>query len=205
MLELVGLSGYERRAVSTLSGGEEQRVALARALAPAPRILLLDEPLGALDGPLRDRLQDDLGRLFARLDLTVVHVTHDVAEAFALGHRVAVLQGGRVVRAAAPEELWRDPGTEWVARFLGMRNVVELDGRTVVARPEAVRLVPGGEAEIVAAERRGPVVILTVRRDDGQELEAATTALHTPRPGDRVRVDIDPAGVSPLRPAREPS
>jgi thiamine transport system ATP-binding protein len=202
LLELVGLPGYERRSVGTLSGGEAQRVALARALAPAPRMLLLDEPLGALDGPLRDRLQDDLARLFASSALTVVHVTHDVAEAFALGDRVALLRNGVVAQVATPEELWRSPADAAVASFLGMRNVVP-DGAVglLLVRPEAVRLVPGGSDEVVRRERRGPTVVLTVRRPDGTLLEAATTALSAPAPGDRVRVEIDPAGTTRL-PAR---
>jgi thiamine transport system ATP-binding protein len=195
MLELVGLAGFESRSVGTLSGGEAQRVALARALAPAPRVLLLDEPLGALDGPLRDRLQDDLRSLFDRLGLTAIHVTHDVGEAFALGRRVALLQDGAVAQVATPESLWRHPASEWVARFLGVRNVIRDDGRRLVVRPESVRLLPGEGAVVLAAERRGPLVMLTVRRDDGQELEAATTALDHPVPGDRVRVEIDPDGV----------
>jgi thiamine transport system ATP-binding protein len=198
MLELVGLQGFERRPVGTLSGGEAQRVALARALAPSPRVLLLDEPLGSLDGPLRDRLQDDLRLLFGRLSLTVLYVTHDVGEAFTLGRRVAVLRDGRIAHVAAPEELWRHPRDEWVARFLGMRNVLEDDGRLVVVRPEAVRVTPGEGAVVVAAERHGPAVVLTVRRDDGQELDAATTELDPPRPGDRVSVALDPAGVVEL-------
>lgn len=205
LLELVGLPGYERRSVGTLSGGEAQRVALARALAPAPRMLLLDEPLGALDGPLRDRLQDDLATLFDRLDLTVVHVTHDVAEAFALGDRVALLRDGVVAQVATPEELWRSPADAAVAGFLGMRNVVpDRDGGLLLVRPEAVRLVRGGPDEVVRRERRGPTVVLTVRRSDGTLLEAATTALSAPAPGDRVSVEIDPAGTTSL-PARETS
>ncbi len=119
-LSLVGLSGSERRDVTTLSGGEAQRVALARALAPRPRVLLLDEPLGALDGPLRLRLQSDLRSLFEKLALTVVHVTHDVGEAFALGDRVAVLRAGRLAQVAPPHELWARPADDWVARFLGL-------------------------------------------------------------------------------------
>ena len=199
LLALVGLAGFERRTVGTLSGGEAQRVALARALAPAPRVLLLDEPLGSLDGPLRDRLQDDLRELFARLSLTVVHVTHDVGEAFALGRRVAVLRDGAVAQVATPEELWRRPADEWVARFLGLRNVLDRDGRRIVVRPEAVRLVPGDDAVVVSSERRGPAVLLVVRRDDGIELQAAATSVEPPRPGDRVRVEIDEAGVVEVR------
>ena len=98
LLALVGLAGFERRSILTLSGGEQQRVALARALAPEPRILLLDEPLGSLDRRLRDRLMDDLGALFAELAVTAIYVTHDQAEAFALGDRVAVMREGRIVQ-----------------------------------------------------------------------------------------------------------
>ena len=142
-LELVGLAGTERRDVTTLSGGEAQRVALARALAPRPEVLLLDEPLGALDGPLRRRLQTDLRELFERLALTVVHVTHDVGEAFELGDRVAVLREGRIAQVAAPDELWARPADDWVARFLGMANIDRDGARATVVRPEAVVVRPG--------------------------------------------------------------
>jgi thiamine transport system ATP-binding protein len=194
-LELVGLAGMERRDVTTLSGGEAQRVALARALVLEPAVLLLDEPLGALDGPLRQRLQDDLRELFERLSLTVVHVTHDVGEAFALGDRVAVLRAGRVAQVATPEELWARPVDDWVARFLGMRNVVPDGDRANVIRPEAVRIVPGAGAVVVAADRDGPVVRLRVRRDDGRELEAVVIGGPVPRVGDRTAVEVDPAGL----------
>ena len=164
-LELVGLAGTERRDVTTLSGGEAQRVALARALAPRPEVLLLDEPLGALDGPLRRRLQTDLRELFERLRLTVVHVTHDVGEAFELGDRVAVLRDGRVAQVATPDELWARPADDWVARFLGMTNVVPDGDRATVIRPEAVRVRPGRGGVVTAADRDGAVVRLRVRRD----------------------------------------
>ena len=100
LLALVGLAGLEGRSVGTLSGGEQQRVALARALAPEPRILLLDEPLGSLDRRLRDRLLDDLELLFDELAVTAVYVTHDQTEAFTLGDRVAVMRDGQVVQVA---------------------------------------------------------------------------------------------------------
>jgi thiamine transport system ATP-binding protein len=194
-LELVGLAGTEPRDVTTLSGGEAQRVALARALAPRPEVLLLDEPLGALDGPLRRRLQTDLGELFERLALTVVHVTHDVGEAFELGDRVAVLREGRLAQVAAPDELWARPADDWVARFLGMTNV-EPDGeRARVTRPDAVRVRPGRGAMVAAADRDGAVVRVRVRRDDGIELEAVVVGVDVPRVGERVAVDVDPAGV----------
>jgi thiamine transport system ATP-binding protein len=193
-LALVGLSQTGARDVSTLSGGEAQRIALARALAPRPQTLLLDEPLGALDGPLRQRLQDDLRALFERLELTVVHVTHDVGEAFALGDRVAILRGGRVAQVAAPDELWARPADDWVARFLGMRNVERDGDRATVTRPDSVTVGPGVGATVVAADRDGPVVRLRVRRDDGLELDAVSLG-NAPAVGATVSVEIDPTGV----------
>jgi thiamine transport system ATP-binding protein len=197
LLELVGLEGMGRRSVTSLSGGERERVALARALAPEPRVLLLDEPLGSLDRPLHDRLLTELEQLFSRLGLTVVAVTHDVSDAFALGGRIAVMRAGRVVQAARPDVLWAEPADAWVARFLGHANVEERDGTAIVTRPEAVRLTVArdGAATVVGAERRGPLVRLRARLDDGGELEAVTTSLDHPAPGDRVEVEIDPAGV----------
>jgi thiamine transport system ATP-binding protein len=161
-------------------------------------LLLLDEPLGSLDRPLRERLLDDLEALFDRFGRSVVIVTHDVGEAFALADRVAVFRQGRIVQVAAPDELWARPADAWTARFLGLANVRERDGQTVVIRPEAVRVAPGGGATIVAAERRGPLVRLRVRRDDGEELESVTTELDHPQVGERVVVEVDPAGVATL-------
>ncbi|MEL0140920.1 MAG: ABC transporter ATP-binding protein, partial [Acidimicrobiaceae bacterium] len=139
LLELVGLAGYERRAVTTLSGGEAQRVALARALAPAPRVLLLDEPLGSLDRHLRDRL---IGELPAVLDATgtaAIHVTHDHDEAFALGDRVGVMHDGRLHQTDPPAEVWAAPRSLVVARILGHTNVIEgLDGIEVWRSDAAV-------------------------------------------------------------------
>jgi thiamine transport system ATP-binding protein len=197
LLDLVGLPGYGRRAIGTLSGGEQQRVALARALAPEPEVLLLDEPLGSLDRRLRDRLLADLAGLFERLRVTAVYVTHDQGEAFALGDRVAVLREGRIVQVATPDELWARPADEDVARFLGLANV--RDGRLV--RPEAVRVRPArgaGEGVVSESRRDGPVRTLTVELDDGTALEAATTALVAPAIGERVDVEIDPAGIVEL-------
>jgi len=198
LLELVGLPHAADRSVRTLSGGEQQRVALARALAPEPRALLLDEPLGSLDGPLRERLLEDLRALFERLGLTVLYVTHDVSEAFALGHRVAVLRTGRIVQVASPDELWARPRSAWVARFLGLRNVFEENGRCTVIRPDAIRVTDGTGATVLAAERRGPVVWLRVRTTDGRELEVPTTAAQHPARGSTVGVEIDAEGVIEL-------
>ena len=200
VLELVGLQGFERRSVVTLSGGEQQRVALARALAPEPRVLLLDEPLGSLDRRLRDRLLEDLGELFEALGVTALYVTHDQAEAFALGDRVAVMREGRVVQVGTPDELWAGPGDDDVARFLGLGNV--RDGQIVRPEAVAVRRVADGEAGegvVARVARQGPTVRLIVRLDDGTTLEAAIAAVDHPVVGDRVSVQIDPAGVVTLR------
>ena len=183
VLELVGLGGFDHRSIATLSGGERQRVALARALAPEPRVLLLD----------------DLARIFETLGVTALYITHDLAEAFALGDRVAILREGRIVQAGTPDEIWERPGSEDVARFLGLANVH--DG--VVVRSEAVRVrrvEGGGEADgvVETAVREGAIVRLVVRRDTGDPLVAVTTELDHPEPGDRVRVEIDPAGVVEL-------
>ena len=119
-LEKVGLSGYGPRGIGNLSGGEQQRVALARTLAPSPRLVMLDEPIGSLDRTLRDRLITEMGELFAELVLTVLYVTHDQGEAFAVADRVAVMKEGAIERVGSPEEIWADPQTEFVARFIGM-------------------------------------------------------------------------------------
>jgi thiamine transport system ATP-binding protein len=199
LLELVGLAGFERRSLATLSGGERQRVALARALAPEPRVLLLDEPLGSLDRPLRERLLGDLERIFDTLGVTALYVTHDLAEAFALGDRVAVLRRGRVAQVGTPDELWGRPASEEVARFLGQANV--RDG--VAIRPEAVSLArvrdgEGGDGVVEHAVRQGATVRVVVKLDGGETLEAALAEVEHPQPGDRVSVEIDPAGVVEL-------
>ena len=199
LLELVGLTGYERRSVATLSGGEQQRVALARALAPAPRVLLLDEPLGSLDRRLRDRLLEDLEELFERISLTALYVTHDQAEAFALGDRVAIMRAGRIVQVGTPDELWAQPADEDTARFLGLGNV--RDGK--MTRPEAVAVTrvadeAGGDGVVETVARRGPTVRVVVRLDTGEILEAAVSGLDHPSPGDRVNVTIDERGIVPL-------
>ncbi|MGX1492941.1 thiamine transport system ATP-binding protein [Streptomyces tendae] len=125
LLDLVGLPGAAGRAVASLSGGEQQRVALARALAPRPRLLMLDEPLGQLDRSLRERLVVELRELFGRLGTTVLAVTHDQGEAFALADRVVVMRDGRIAQTGTPLEVWQHPADAFVARFLGFDNVVE--------------------------------------------------------------------------------
>ncbi|HTP09152.1 MAG TPA: ABC transporter ATP-binding protein [Anaerolineae bacterium] len=124
-LEMVGLSGFEKRDVHQLSGGERQRVALARSLAPKPKLLMLDEPLGALDRKLREELMIELRRILQAAHLTAIYVTHDQSEAFAVADRVAVMNAGRIEQIATPSHLYAQPSTEFVARFLGMPNVID--------------------------------------------------------------------------------
>ena len=122
-LELVGLTGYGTRTVGTLSGGEQQRVALARTLAPAPNLVMLDEPIGSLDRELREHLLGEMRRIFGQIEAGVLYVTHDRDEAFAVADRVAVMQRGQLLRTGTPYELWNDPQSEFTARFLGLENV----------------------------------------------------------------------------------
>ena len=125
VLALVGLEGFQHRDVSQLSGGERQRVALARSLAPNPRLLMLDEPLGALDRALRERLMDELPEILHQAGVTVVTVTHDQEEAFAVSDCVALMRAGEVVQIGSPQELYRQPGSPWIARFLGLTNLLD--------------------------------------------------------------------------------
>jgi thiamine transport system ATP-binding protein len=124
LLDQVGLAGYERRPVATLSGGERQRVALARALAPRPRLLLLDEPLSALDRALRERLASEVREVLVRTGATALFVTHDHDEAFAVADRVAVMDLGRLLQVDPPAVLWHAPATRRVAEFLGYEAFV---------------------------------------------------------------------------------
>src|SRR5690606_19537561 len=122
-LALVGLQGFERRDVNSLSGGEQQRGALARALAPEPQLLMLDEPLGSLDRALRTHLVSQLASILRQQNLTSLYVTHDQEEAYAIADRVAILNAGQLAQIGTPEQLYRQPATVFVARFLGMQNV----------------------------------------------------------------------------------
>jgi thiamine transport system ATP-binding protein len=207
LLGLVGLAGRERRTVGSLSGGEQKRIALARALAPAPRVLLLDEPLGALDRPLHDRLVLELRALFDEIQQTTVYVTHDVEEAFALGTQVALMRDGAIVQVETSERLWAAPRDSWVARFIGLTNVEEHGATSFVTRPEGVRLLPAanGDATVIASDRDGPVVRLRARYDGGREIVAAHIGLAPPVPGTRVIVEVDRAAVIEVPTAAAPA
>ena len=147
-LELVGLAGLERRKPRQLSGGQQQRIALARALVNEPRVLLLDEPLGALDLKLRKEMQLELKRIQHEVGITFVHVTHDQEEAMTMADRIVIMNGGRIEQEGAPADLYERPRTAFVAGFLGVSNLlaatvvasdrVRLEDGTEVAVPEAV-------------------------------------------------------------------
>lgn len=164
VLELVGLPGYGDRSVGTLSGGERQRIALARTLAPHPRLVLLDEPLGALDRSLREHLLVEMRSIFTQVDATVLYVTHDREEAFTIGDRVAIIRDGRIVADDTPEGLWHRPPDGWTARFIGLENLCTASGlaqlgiqppsdtTTIgVVPPEAITLSPTGRHEAIVA------------------------------------------------------
>ncbi|GGV11305.1 Fe(3+) ions import ATP-binding protein FbpC [Streptomyces filipinensis] len=220
LLELVGLPGAGRRAVASLSGGEQQRVALARALAPRPRLLMLDEPLGQLDRSLRERLVVELRELFGRLGTTVLAVTHDQGEAFALADRVVVMRDGRIAQSGTPLEVWQRPADAFVARFLGFDNVVPATvagtaadspwgklpvpegsaqgARTLLVRPAGVRLVAadaGLPCTVAARTFKGTHVTVRLRPGDGPRLEAACALRDAPEVGDGVGVEFDAAEI----------
>ncbi|MQC27101.1 MAG: ABC transporter ATP-binding protein [Chloroflexi bacterium] len=207
MLALVGLAGFEARDVGQLSGGEQQRVALARALAPQPRLLMLDEPLGSLDRGLRERLLGELAEILKQSGQTSLYVTHDQEEAYAIADRMVLLNAGRVAQIGAPENLYRRPASAFVAEFLGLDNLFEgevvakdggrvlrsalgeftVDGGTELGkvrwllRPDALRLDGRGAAKV------GGTVSATHFRGN-------TTLLEVEAAGERVRLEV-PGGA----------
>jgi putative spermidine/putrescine transport system ATP-binding protein len=184
VLETVQLTGFAERKPSQLSGGQRQRVALARAIVNNPRVLLLDEPLGALDLKLRQELQIELKQLQQELGMTFVYVTHDQEEALTMSDRIAVFNEGRVEQIGTPAEMYEHPATEFVAGFIGTSNVLERDGRRFTVRPEKIRLLAEDTAEgepgmIRAAVYLGPVTRFVVALDRGGELAVVQQNLVT--------------------------
>jgi ABC-type Fe3+/spermidine/putrescine transport system ATPase subunit len=173
MLELVRLAGFGERKPRQLSGGQQQRVALARALVMHPRVLLLDEPLGALDLKVRKELQIELKRIQEEIGVTFVYVTHDQEEALAMSDRVVVMNAGRIEQIGMPREIYDRPATHWVAGFIGDTNFIRASGRDVAVRPENVRVRTDGEGlagRAITSMVIGPAVQCVIRLDDGQEV-----------------------------------
>ena len=173
MLEVVNLKGFEKRPISALSGGQQQRVAIARALVNRPKVLLLDEPLGALDMRLRKDMQNELKRIQQEMEITFIYVTHDQEEALAMSDTVVVMDGGRIQQIGSPEDIYNEPKNAFVADFIGESNIIDgimrsdgvveifnrrfkcLDGGfdkdepvDVVIRPEDVDIVPESEGQL---------------------------------------------------------
>lgn len=207
MLELVQLPGLTERKVSSLSGGQQQRIALARALAPSPSVLLLDEPMAALDKQLRETMQIELKRIHEEVGVTTVAVTHDQTEAMTMSDRVAIMRDGLIEQVGTPEELYQEPATLFAARFLGETNLITVaDGRlegfgcaaakpkgTAVLRPEDFVLAEtsaDGSASIavrvITASYQGSRYRLDVTRGEGREPMIVTLPPTT-----------DPAAIAP--------
>lgn len=200
-LELVGLEHKREAAVTDLSGGEQQRVALARTLAPGPAVVLLDEPVGALDRALREELLVAMTQVFDELRTTVVMVTHDQSEAFEIGRDVAVMRDGRISVAGAAAQVWANPQDSWTARFLGLNNVMEpgqplhaalgcVPGVTTLLRPSLSRVADAGDARAA----RVLTGVVEWSRFRGGLYRAALSELSvggSPVPGGRVEVWSD--------------
>ncbi|WP_336035715.1 ABC transporter ATP-binding protein [Halobacterium yunchengense] len=156
LLELVDLAGFGDREPDELSGGQRQRVALARALAPGPSVLLLDEPMSALDARLRERLRVQVKRIQSELAITTVYVTHDQEEALSVSDRLAVLNGGRVEQVGTPEAVYREPASRFVAEFVGDNNV--FDAETAVETEGCSVVVDGEEFDVESSSREWNVL-----------------------------------------------
>ncbi|GAA4814691.1 ABC transporter ATP-binding protein [Nocardioides caeni] len=191
LLRLVGLEGYADRLPRTLSGGERQRVALARSLAAAPRLLLLDEPLSALDAELRIRLAADLRRILRDAATTALMVTHDQDEAFAVADRIAVMRAGRIVQEGPTAAVWSAPADPWTARFLGCSEVLEGDA---AARVLAAAGLPSAAGDRVGV-RPGGLRVAAPGPSDGDRLRGVVVAVGLTPDGRHVRVDVDGVGV----------
>jgi ABC-type Fe3+/spermidine/putrescine transport system ATPase subunit len=145
-LERVNMTSFAKRSVIDLSGGEQQRVALARALAPGPRLLMLDEPLAALDRTLRERLTEELRLILHKTGIPAIYVTHDQEEAFAIADRLILIQEGQIVQSGAPAEVYQHPSSPWVARFFGLDNLLAgeiLETDPLTAQTSAGQFTPG--------------------------------------------------------------
>jgi putative spermidine/putrescine transport system ATP-binding protein len=200
-LEMVRLPGLGGRKPTQLSGGQRQRVALARAIVNEPQVLLLDEPLGALDLKLRQEMQLELQRVQREVGITFVYVTHDQEEALTMSDRIAVLSQGRIEQTGGPVELYEQPRTAFVAGFIGVSNLIERDGHTITVRPEKLTLLDAGRPDPPGAHAEsgqvkdviyaGVLTRVVVHLDGGGELVVS-----------RQNTEAPAAGAGPVRGAR---
>jgi putative spermidine/putrescine transport system ATP-binding protein len=217
LLGLVDMQAYEGRLPAQLSGGQQQRVALARALITSPQILLLDEPLSALDPFLRLRMRAELKRLQRELGLTFIHVTHGQDEAMALADLVVLMNGGRIEQQGSPREIFNHPRTEFAARFIGGHNVIPVGGKSFAVRVDRTMLKTPGAAidgpaitgAISKIEYQGTYVLVAVAADGGLEVSAQLTDDQfdsaTYSVGERVVATWNPALANPLTTPRPPA
>jgi putative spermidine/putrescine transport system ATP-binding protein len=192
MLEMMQLTEFKNRSIDALSGGQRQRVALARAIAPRPQVLLLDEPLSALDARLREQLRQEIDTLLRALGITAIYVTHDQSEAMALGDRICVMDAGRIAQMGSGRDLYHHPANAFVADFIGDANKYVTQAGEVILRPEelSLRPNPNGAFVITRVTFLGPVLRVMVRHRDGQELRADVPDDVTLHPGMRVEVTV---------------
>jgi putative spermidine/putrescine transport system ATP-binding protein len=186
-LEMVRLSAHGDRKPSQLSGGQRQRVALARAIVNRPKVLLLDEPLGALDLKLRQEMQIELKSIQREVGITFVYVTHDQEEALTMSDRLAVFNVGRIEQIGPPARVYEHPESEFIAGFVGVSNVIERGGRRYTVRPEKINLVEDGRepqpgmhveaGEIRDVQYVGPLTRFQVRLDHGGEVQVLSQNL----------------------------
>jgi len=200
MLKMVGLEGFEHRKIDELSGGERQRVALARSLAPEPQLLLLDEPLGSLDRALRDRLTGEIRNILKTLGVTAIFVTHDQAEAFSIGDKVAVLHNGILQQLDTPEDLYRQPRNDTVARFLGFSNLIEgrIDADNVFHSPLGPLQLPeycGGLKRLATLLIRPEGASLYRSKNDETTNSIAGTVVSRQFHGSRYKVELQSGEV----------
>jgi putative spermidine/putrescine transport system ATP-binding protein len=196
MLELVHMTDFADRLPAQLSGGQQQRVALARALVTKPRVLLLDEPLSALDPFLRIKVRAELKRIQRELGITFLHVTHGQDEALALADEIVVMNNAVIEQAGPAREVWNTPKTEFVARFMGGHNVISLEGAKVALRADEVLLGEAGlPATVTSVEYQGAHVAMTSMTENGEEVLALVPEeqffLSPKNPGDAVRLAWD--------------
>ena len=212
-LRRVGLAGEANRRPNQLSGGMQQRVALARALVNLPKVLLLDEPLGALDLKLRKGLQIELKQIQREVGITFVYVTHDQEEALTMSDRIAVFNEGLIEQVSPPRELYEHPANEFVAGFVGVSNVIERGGERQTIRPEKIEMLEPGTAptglhtergHLVAASYAGSVTRYTVALEEGGELQIVRQNVEAapgraPSQGDEVLVGWRPEHAAAIQ------